>query len=134
MANATTIDDARPRRRERRQQVPTLTASALAAHLGLSRQRIATLADIEHVIERLPDGKFNQDGARLKYLRGCVTPRGARQDHRPMLISFEQKPNFWYWALANAKNSDPQSGVEATIDALAAIVTTHLALRSRPQN
>jgi hypothetical protein len=44
-----------------------VTATALSEHLGLSRQRISALAD-EGVIERLPDGRFNQDRARLGYL------------------------------------------------------------------
>jgi hypothetical protein len=62
---ATTTIDARSRRRERRQRVSTVTATQLGVHLGLTRQRIATLADVEHVIERR-DGRFDQDACRLR--------------------------------------------------------------------
>jgi hypothetical protein len=46
----------------------TVTASALGRHLDLSRQRVAQLAD-EGVIERRADGRFEQDGSRVAYLR-----------------------------------------------------------------
>jgi len=62
MTDATMTIDARRRGRERRQQVATVTATQLGAHLGITRVRIAALAD-EHVIDRLPNGKFNQDDA-----------------------------------------------------------------------
>src|SRR5262245_31656645 len=47
------------RRREHRRPVATVTATQLGVHLGITRQRIAALADVEHVIERLPDGRFD---------------------------------------------------------------------------
>ena len=59
MADATTTIDVRPRRRGSRQGVTTVTATQLAEHLGLTRQRIAALAD-ENVIARLPDSRFNE--------------------------------------------------------------------------
>jgi hypothetical protein len=67
-----------PARRER--PVVTVTATELGAHLALSRQRIGTLADVEHVIQRLPDGRFDQDDSRLRYLRWLRDParRSAR--------------------------------------------------------
>jgi hypothetical protein len=46
----------------------TVTASALGRHLDLSRQRIVQLSD-EGVIERRADGRFDQDAARVAYLR-----------------------------------------------------------------
>jgi hypothetical protein len=67
-----------PARRER--PVATVTATQLGLHLGLTRQRIGTLADVEHVIQRLPDGRFDQDDSRLRYLRWLRDParRSAR--------------------------------------------------------
>jgi len=59
---------------------PTVTATQLGAHLGLTRQRIGALADTELVIERLPDGRFDQDACRLAYLKWLRDParRSAR--------------------------------------------------------
>ena len=68
MADLTTMD-ARPRRRERRQQVATVTASELGRHLRLSRQQIGVPADTEHVFERLPDGRFDLDDGATSWLR-----------------------------------------------------------------
>jgi hypothetical protein len=93
MADATTID-ARPRRRDRRQQVATVTATQLGVHLGITRQRIAALADVEHVIERLPDGRFDRDACRLRYLNWLRDParRGARSEAEAALQ--KQKSNW----------------------------------------
>ena len=58
----------------------TVTATQLGAHLALSRQHICTLADVEHIIERLPNGRFDQDACRLAYLKWLRDParRSAR--------------------------------------------------------
>jgi hypothetical protein len=60
----------------------TVSATELGVHLALSRQRICALADVEHVIERLPNGRFNQDDCRLRYLRWLRDParRSARTE------------------------------------------------------
>jgi hypothetical protein len=59
---------------------PTVTATELGVHLALTRQRVGALADTEHVIEHLPDGRFDQDDCRLRYLRWLRDParRSAR--------------------------------------------------------
>ena len=44
-------------------------AKRLAQHLDLTHPRIAQLADEEHVLERLPDGKFNLNDSRVRYIR-----------------------------------------------------------------
>jgi hypothetical protein len=61
---------------------PTVTATQLAAHLAMSRQHVVRLADVQHVIERLPDGRFDQDDCRLRYLRWLRDParRSARSE------------------------------------------------------
>jgi hypothetical protein len=43
-------------------------AKQLARHLDLTHPRIGQLAE-EQVLERLPDGKFNLDAARVAYIR-----------------------------------------------------------------
>ena len=60
-------------------QPATVTATQLGEHLGLTRQRIGALADTEHVIERLPNGRFDQDDCRLRYLRWLRETRTQRE-------------------------------------------------------
>jgi hypothetical protein len=61
-------------RRKAPSKPATVTATELGEHLGLTRQRISVLADTEHVIERLADGRFDQDDCRLRYLRWLRDP------------------------------------------------------------
>lgn len=80
MTERTTISQTARRKAATSGRRSAVTATELAEHLGLSRQRIAALADVEHVIERLQDGRFNQDGARLAYIKWLRSPerRSAR--------------------------------------------------------
>jgi hypothetical protein len=48
-------------------------AKQLARHLDLTHPRIGQLAE-EQVLERLPDGKFNLDAARVAYIRWLRDP------------------------------------------------------------
>jgi phage terminase Nu1 subunit (DNA packaging protein) len=59
----------------------TVTASALGRHLDLSRQRVVQLSD-EGVIERRADDRFDQDAARVAYLRWLRSEdrRGAKTE------------------------------------------------------
>ena len=61
--------------------VEIVSASSLAKHLGISRQYISRIAD-DGVIERLPNGGFDQDRSRLKYLAWLRDParRAARSE------------------------------------------------------
>lgn len=72
MTDTATMDgpEAKP---ARRRKVATATATQVAEHLGVSRQYIVRLAD-EGTIERLPDGRFDQDKARLAYLSWLRDP------------------------------------------------------------
>ena len=62
--------------RYKRQQVASTVVGAkeLARHLDLTHPRIAQLADEEHVLERLPNGKFNLDDSRVRYIRWLRDP------------------------------------------------------------
>jgi hypothetical protein len=51
----------------------SVNATQLGKHLDLSRQRIRQLVD-EHVIEQLPNGRFDQDACRVRYLRWLRDP------------------------------------------------------------
>jgi len=44
-------------------------AKQLARHLDLTHPRIHQLAEELHVLERLPNGKFNLDDSRVRYIR-----------------------------------------------------------------
>jgi hypothetical protein len=52
----------------------TVGAKQLARHLDLTHPRIAQLADEEHVLERLPNGRFNLDDSRVRYIRWLSDP------------------------------------------------------------
>ena len=130
MADARTID-ARPRRRERRRPVATVTATQLGVHLGITRQRIAALADVEHVIVRLPNGLFDQDDARLRYLRWLRDPerRSARTQADADFV--KAKTEMLQLKLAEKRGElVRQSDVDALIDELVGITLT--AMSSMP--
>src|SRR5262245_24038187 len=105
----------------------SVTATQLGEHLGLTRQRIGVLADVEHVIERLPNGRFDQDESRLRYLRWLRDParRSARSeaaatyaDAKTQLlrIKIEEK----------RRELVPKAVYDAMIDEFAGLVLTHL--------
>ena len=75
---AMTSSEARP---ARRRKVAGVSASALARHLGVTRQYVTRLAD-EGTIARQGDGLFHQDAARLAYLNWLRSPerRSARSE------------------------------------------------------
>lgn len=61
---------------KRPQAVVTVGAKKLAQHLDLTHPRIHQLAEEEHVLQRLPDGRFNLDDSRVRYIRWL---RGAER-------------------------------------------------------
>ncbi len=63
----------RAARRTKASPAEIVNASALGVHLGLTRQRVAQLAD-EGVIERRSDGRFDQTRARLAYVGWLRSP------------------------------------------------------------
>jgi hypothetical protein len=81
MTDASTLNQTPARRGDRRDR-PVVTATQLGVHLGLTRQRICVLADVEHVLQRAPDGRFDQDACRLAYLNWLRDParRSARTE------------------------------------------------------
>lgn len=72
----------------RQRKAATVTATTLAQHLGLSRQRIMGLAE-EQVIVRQDDGRFDQDAARLSYLDWLRDParRSARSEAESAFVT-----------------------------------------------
>jgi hypothetical protein len=124
MAEATTAD--RPRgRQDGEQAADTVTATQLSKHLDLSRQRIHALADVEHVIERLPDGRFDQDGCRIKYLRWLRAPerRSARAQADADFV--KAKTEMLQLKLAEKRRElVRQSNVDALIDEIVGVTPT----------
>ena len=121
----TTHDD-RPKRRNGAARDPVLvSASALAVHLGCTRQYIAKLT-AEGVIEKRGDG-YDQDQCRLRYLahlrsENRRSPRAAADaEHASakaalLRIRIEEKQ----------RKLVRRDDVNALIDAMAGIMLTHL--------
>ncbi len=72
-----------------------MTATQLGEHLGLTRQRIRVLADIENVIERLPNGRFNLDRREVQYSAGLMRYLNSR------IQSCYCAPIIWVFAPKN---------------------------------
>jgi hypothetical protein len=112
-----------------RAAVPTVsvTATQLGEHLGLTRQRIGVLADIEHVIERLPNGRFNQDDCRLRYLRWLRDP--ARRSARSEAAAAHPEAKTQLLRIRIEEKQRKlvrRADVDALIDQIAGTVLTHL--------
>lgn len=70
----------RPGARSKQHQIAgdNVGASKLARHLDLTHPRIHQLVD-EHVLERLPNGKFDLDDSRVRYIRWLRAPERRAQ-------------------------------------------------------
>ncbi len=75
--------------------IASVTATQLGEHLGLTRQRIRVLADIENVIERLPNGRFNLDRREVQYSAGLMRYLNSR------IQSCYCAPIIWVFAPKN---------------------------------
>jgi hypothetical protein len=53
----------------------SVTATQLGEHLDLTRQRVGVLADVDHVLERQADGRFDLDASRIRYIRHLRSER-----------------------------------------------------------
>jgi len=79
------------------------------------------------VIERLPDGHFDQDACRLRYLSWLRDPerRSARSEADARFI--DAKTELLRLRVAEKRRDlIPRHEVDETLDAIAGIVTTHL--------
>jgi hypothetical protein len=65
------LSKTKPRQRQQpvARAVVGVSGRRLAQHLDLSLQRVTQLTKTEHVIERLPNGTYDQDDCRIRYLR-----------------------------------------------------------------
>ena len=108
----------------------SVTATQLGRHLDLSRQRVQQLVD-EYVITRLPDGRFDQDDSRVRYLRWYGIPIGDRYGHKPMPSTSKPKLKLLQLRLAEKRGElVRQTDVDAPIDELVGVTLT--AMSSMP--
>jgi hypothetical protein len=112
--------------RPRSRKPPTVSASSLAHHLDLTRQRVSVLAD-EHVLERLPAGKFDVDASRVAYIRFLRRERQKSPRSQADLEHVAAKA-----ALLRLRIAEKQRGLvpiedfDAMIDDLCGLVLTSL--------
>jgi len=107
--------------------VVSVTATQLGEHIALTRQRVGVLADVEHVIERLPDGRFDQDDSRLRYLRWLRDPqrRSARSEAASEFAKAKTELIRLRIAEREGKLIELSESI-ATIDLIIGTVLTHL--------
>ena len=108
----------------------SVIATQLAKHLDLSRQRVQQLVD-EHVIERLPNGNFDQDDCRVSYLRWLRDPERRSAWTQADADFVKAKTEMLQLKLAEKRGElVRQSDVDALIDQLVGITLT--AMSSMP--
>ena len=96
-------------------------------HLGLTCQRIGVLADIEHVIERMPNGRFNQDDCRLRYLQWLRDPARRSARSEAAAAHAEAKTQLLRIRIEEKQRTLVRRvDVDALINQIAGTVLTHL--------
>jgi hypothetical protein len=116
----------------RRRQVTgdTVPATKLARHLDLTHQRIHQLVD-EHVIVQLPDGRFDMDDARIRYVRWLRDPERRSARTQADAEHVKAKTEMLQLKLAEKRRElVRQSDVDALIDELVGVTLT--AMSSMP--
>jgi hypothetical protein len=100
------------------------------AKLDLSRQRVQQLVD-EHVIARLPNGKFDQDACRVAYLRWLRDPERRLARTQVDADFVKAKTEMLQLKLAEKRRDlVRQSDVDALIDEIVGVTLT--AMSSMP--
>ncbi|KRR11538.1 hypothetical protein [Bradyrhizobium valentinum] len=110
----------------RRRKGATVTATALAEHLGVSRQYVARLAD-EGTIARQGDGLFDQDACRLRYLDWLRSPdrRSAKSEAEQSFVAAKTRL-LEIRTMEKLGQLMPREGVEAALDDVVGIFLTGL--------
>jgi hypothetical protein len=106
---------------------PTVTASAVAAHLAMTRQNVVKLADVEHLFERLPDGRFDLDACRFAYLKWLRDP--ARRSARSEAAAKHAEAKTQMLTIKIMERQRKlvlRDDVNELIDTMAGIMLTHL--------
>jgi hypothetical protein len=106
---------------------PVLVAGpVLAVHLDLTPQRIAQLAE-DRIIERRPDGRYDQDDSRLRYLRWLRDP-ARRQVRTEAAAAFVAAKTEMLNLKLAAKRRElvRQSDVDELLEQIAGVTLTHL--------
>jgi hypothetical protein len=106
---------------------PSVTASAVAAHLAMTRQNVVKLAHVDHLFERLPDGRFDLDACRFAYLKWLRDP--ARRSARSEAAAEHAKAKtelLQIRIMERQRKLVRREDVNELIDELAGTVLTHL--------
>jgi hypothetical protein len=106
---------------------PTVTASAVAAHLAMTRQNVVKLADVDHVIERLPDCRVDLNACRFPYLKWLRDPtrRSARSEAEAKYA--DAKTQLLHIRIEEKQRKlVRREDVDELLDAMAGTVLTHL--------
>jgi hypothetical protein len=112
--------------RQRSSKPSAISASALALHLDLTRQRICVLAD-EQVFERLPDGGFDLDASRVAYIRFLRRERQRSPRSEADAAHLAVKTELLKVRLMQKKRELVlRTDADALIDQIAGTVLTHL--------
>jgi hypothetical protein len=110
----------------RRRKLATVTATALGAHLDLTRQRVSVMVD-EGIIRREADGNFAMDECRVLYLRWLRDP--ARRSQRSAADQAFLKAKTTALEVRTAQRLGelvPTEAAFAAIDAFAAAATAEI--------
>jgi hypothetical protein len=105
----------------------SVTATQLAEHLDMTRQRIGVLADVDHVLERLPDGRFDVASNRIRYIRHLRTERARSPNGEATAALAQAKAAMLQIQIEEKKRTlVPMETYEAMIDELAGLTLTAL--------
>ena len=108
----------------------SVTATQLGRHLDLTRQRIRQLVG-DHVIAQLPNGRFDQNDCRLRYLRWLRDPERRSVRTQADAEHVKAKTEMLQLKLAEKRGElVRQSDVDALIDELVGVTLT--AMSSMP--
>jgi hypothetical protein len=115
----------RPRRREA--VAGSVTATQLGEHLDLTRQRVGVLADVDHVLQRPSDGRFDLDAARVSYIRHLRTERARSPKAAADAEHTAAKAALLHIQIAERqKRLVLREDADALIDSIAGVVLTAL--------
>ena len=112
----------RPARRSK-----TATATQVGEHLSLTRQRVTALADVEHVLVRLADGRFDLDDCRHRYIEFLRNSRRSGQSAADAEFTKAKTRLLEVRMAEKLKQLVPVELLEDNIDTITALFRTELA-------
>ena len=103
-----------------------VSGNALATHLGCTRQNVARLT-AEGIIERRPDGRYNQVNARLAYIRHLRSERRSSARSQADAAFTAAKTKLILMRVQEKERTTiPLAEAVANIDLIMGVLLTHL--------